>query len=80
MLVEEDDSVERLILRRCRHLPLDRQMGQKLFDLGAAHAVGLPELMEPDECDDPSQIGLFGPVGVVQRSDLRSDLIQEFHA
>ena len=48
--------------------------------LGAAHAVGVPELMEPDECDDPSQIGLFGPVGVVQRSDLRSDLIQEFHA
>ena len=55
-------------------------MSQKLFDLGAAHAVGAPELMEPDECDDPSHVGLLGPVGVVQRSDLRSDLIQEFHA
>ena len=79
-LVEEDSSVQRLILRRCRHLPLDSQMGQELFDLGASHTAGVPELMEPDECCDPSYISLSGPVGVVQRSDLRSALIQQFHA
>ena len=74
-LEQEDYSVECLVLRRCRDLPLDRQMGQELFDLAAAHAAGVPKLMEPDECHDPSYIGLFGPVGIMQRSDLRADLI-----
>ena len=79
MLEEEDDGVERLILCRRRGLPLEGQVGQKRFDLGAAHAAGVPEWMEPDECYDPPYISLFRPIGIVRRSDLRADLIWQSH-
>ena len=45
MLEEEDNGVERLMRRRCRDLPLDRHVGQKPFDLAAAHAAGVPEMI-----------------------------------
>ena len=79
MLEEKDDCIQGLVLRGCRDLPLDGKVGQEFFDLRPAHPAGVSELMEPDECNDPSYISLFGPVGIVQRSDLRADLIQQFH-
>ena len=37
MLEEENYGVERLVLRGRRNLPLDGQVGQKLFNLMSAH-------------------------------------------
>ncbi len=53
-------------------------MGQKRFDFGFAHLLGMPLVVKQDEAANPLYVGFFGSVGVVFESDDISHLIQQF--
>ena len=84
--VEKQERTEGLVLGRSGHVLLHSQVGEKGFDFGAAHFVGMALVMEQDEAGDPPDVGLFGADGVVLETDgvtdtsteLSAGLIEEF--
>lgn len=56
------DHVERLNLRRCGHVPVLRQMGQKRPHLAGSHFTRVPLVVEQDEPLDPTDIRLLSAV------------------
>jgi hypothetical protein len=83
LLVEEDNCIERLVLRSGGDLPLDREIAQERFDLGRARLAWVPPsagpAVEAQEGHDPVPIRSFGPEGVVLPPDDRRELIEELH-
>lgn len=83
LLVEEDNCIERLVLRSSGDLPLDREIAQERFDLGRAHLASVPPSTRPavesQEGHDPVPIRPFGAEGVVLPPDDRRELIEELH-
>ena len=49
LLIQEQQGVERLVLRAGRHVPHDRQMAEELLDFGSAHVARVPFAVEEDE-------------------------------
>lgn len=60
LLIQEQQRIERLILRRCRHVTFRRQMGQETPHLRLAHFLGMPLVAPDDESANPIAIRLFG--------------------
>jgi hypothetical protein len=58
-LVEEHERVQRLILRTCRHLPVDGEMREKLPDLRFAQLAGVALPVEQNEAAHPEEIALL---------------------
>jgi hypothetical protein len=75
-LVEEQDRAERLVLRRGRYAPLNREMREEAFDLGLAEAAGMLALVKSDEAPGPVEVRLLGLEAVVPRTDLLSHDIE----
>ena len=65
LLVEEDQGIERLRLRACRHLIAHGQVGQVFLQLAAAHFRGMPFVMKEDVALDPLHVTFFGAQGIV---------------
>jgi len=61
LLVEKKQGTARLVLRRCRHVSLDRQMGQKSFHLDRPHLRGMALAVEKNEAFYPLDIGILSP-------------------
>jgi hypothetical protein len=67
--VEKQQSALRLVLRRGRHVSLDREMGQKRLDMRASHFARVPAPIEHDIAADPVDIRLLGAYAVVPEPD-----------
>ncbi len=59
-VVEKDNCVQGLRLRRCGDAALHRQIVQKGFDLGRTHFRGMAFAVEQDELTNPVAIRLLG--------------------
>jgi len=59
LAVKEQQRRQRLILRRCRHLAIDRQIGQKRLDLERTHFARMAFAVEQDEAPYPEEILTF---------------------
>ena len=61
--VDEDQSVEGLVLGGLRHLPIGRQMGEEGSHLVRTQFVGVAVAMEDHIASEPIEIGLLGAFG-----------------
>jgi hypothetical protein len=75
--VQEEQTRKRLVLRRRRHLAVNGQRRQELFEFRRAHLFWVAVVVKPDEPANPVQIRLFGPIAHVPRPDAIPDLIQK---
>ena len=78
LLVEKQNRRKRLRLRAGRHVPLDRQMREKLFDLAGVHLAQVALAVKQDEPLDPVDIRFFGALGVMEQPHLRGHLVEQF--
>jgi hypothetical protein len=65
VLIEKHNRIERLILRRGRHPPIDRKVCQKRLDFGSPHLVRMALLVKEDVPLDPMDIRFFCADAVV---------------
>jgi hypothetical protein len=76
ILVEKEQGAARLILRRCRHVSLNRQMRQKRLDLHRPHLGRMPLAVKKNEAPYPLDIGILGPYAVVLKANPLANAIQ----
>ena len=69
LAVEEQKGAEGLVVCRSSDVFLDRQVGEKGFDLGIAHFGLVPHSVEPDVPFDPADLGLLCAIGIVFEAD-----------
>jgi hypothetical protein len=77
VLVKEQESALRLILRRRRDCVRDREVGQKGLDLRAANLDGVTLAVEPDEASNPVHISLLGSEAVVFQANAIAHLTEQ---
>jgi hypothetical protein len=58
-------------------VPSHRQAAQKLAHFPRTESDGMTLPVKKDKSADPVDVGLLGPVRVVQRADGISDLVEE---
>ena len=66
-----------LVLRRCRHLPVYRQVGQKGSHLRRTHLRRVPLIMKQDEAAHPIQIRRLGANAVMPRTQMVAHTVQQ---
>jgi hypothetical protein len=76
--VEEQESVQRLVLGRGGNLALDGQGTQEARDLGGAHLEGMRLAMEADVPADPPDVGRLGASTPVAQPDGFPDAVEQF--
>jgi len=69
LAVEEQEGAEGLVVCRSSDVFLDRQVGEKGFDLGIAHFGRVAHAVEVDVAFDPADVGLLGAIGIVFEAD-----------
>lgn len=74
--VEEQQRAQGLILGGRGDTLLDREVGQKGFDLGQVQLLGMAFAMEQDEALDPADVGFFAKRVVLAAQD-RADAVQQ---
>ena len=77
LLVKEEERAECLVLGGSGDVPDGRQVRQKTLHVGFAHLPGMPLAREEDEKADPVDVGLLGPVAVVQPPDPVAFLLKQ---
>jgi hypothetical protein len=60
MLVQKQDSAQRLALRRGSDMAFHSQIGQELLDLLSTHLAWMPFAGKEDEACHPTQVGFLG--------------------
>lgn len=75
--VEEDQRIERLVLGRCRHLAIDREVGQEIRYLRLGHVRRVSLAVKQDEAPRPMDVRLFGADAEVSDADRLPELGQE---
>jgi hypothetical protein len=68
--VEEQQRLQRLVLRGGTDLAVHRQMRQELLDLGRAELTGVPTVVKQDVTPQPLQVGLLCSQGEVPGAHL----------
>jgi hypothetical protein len=76
--VQEEESVQRLVLCRSAHVSVNGKGREKLLDFSLAHCCGMPLLMKEDKAFDPVHVGLLGLVAVVPQAEDVADLVKQF--
>ena len=56
---------------------MDSEVGKEFSDFCVAHFTGMATIVEPDEANDPMDVGLLSPEAEVAKSDGFSDSIEE---
>src|SRR5215831_3147758 len=79
-LVQKDQGIHGLVLGRRRHVALEGQVGEERLDLGfgGEEVVPRPHPVEPDEADDPLDVGALRVDGVMLEPEDAPDVLQEF--
>ena len=77
LLIEEQQSRQRLLMRGHRDTPLGCEPGQKRFDLRATQIRRMPHLMEAHKGPYPMEIGLLRSNAVVQIANALAHLIEK---
>jgi hypothetical protein len=75
--MEKYQTAEGLILRGCGDLSFNGKMGQKSFNFGATHFIGVTLVVKRNIPPNPIGITLFSAVGIVLEADGIADLIEE---
>ena len=78
LAVKKKQRRQRLILRRSRHIALDRQMRQKRLDFRRAHICGISDVVKPDKPPDPSQISLLGLITIMPHAHHSPHSVKKF--
>jgi hypothetical protein len=60
LLIEEQQGVERLVLRAGRDVVVGRQVGQEAFDFRCAHRVRVAQAVEANEAFGPGGVAVLG--------------------
>ena len=76
MPVQEQQGLQRLILRRSRDLSLRCQPGQEGSDFRGSQLARMPTAVKADEPPDPAKIGLLGPNAVMPDAKMLSHHIE----
>lgn len=74
---EKDESIERLILGAGAHIPLERQVRKKTFDLRLPHFFRVSSVMIADEPSDPSDVALLSVIAEMAKANLLSNDIEK---
>lgn len=77
LAVQEQQGRQRLVLGRGADLAVDREVAQKIFDLGCAHVLGMTLAVKQDIAADPPDVRLFRAQTVVLDPDALADQVQE---
>jgi hypothetical protein len=77
LLVEEEQRVERLILRGSRDVGFKCKVAEKLSNLVGTHLGRVTFTMKQDVTSNPANVGVLGPWAVVFHTDGLPDLIQQ---
>lgn len=78
MSIEEEQCVERLVLRGSAHVLVRRQPGQEAVDLFSAHRCRMPFVVEEDEALDPLDVRLLRPAAVMTGTHRLMNLVHQF--
>jgi hypothetical protein len=78
-VVEEQERIEGLILRRGRQFTVDSQMGQTYLDLDPAEFARMATLVELHKPANPMNAGLFCPIAIVLQANSLSNDIQQHY-
>src|SRR5262249_20447560 len=65
LLVQEEQSVEGLLLRGSGDVAVDGQVSEEGTDLGRPHVTGVASVVKEDELASPAEVTLLGIEGVV---------------
>ena len=65
-LVQEKQRRQRLVLRRCRHVSIDRKVGQERFQFRPAQVPRVAHAIPVHVPADPVDVLLLGPIAVVK--------------
>jgi len=79
MFVQEDESVEGLILGAGCYFTVSRQIRNVLRDFFLSHMLGVALVVEEYEPPDPLDVGLFCTNGVVLFADYFADQVGKSH-
>jgi hypothetical protein len=77
-MVQEQQRIERLVLRGCANASLRRQTGKKLGDLRLCHFQWMAFVVKEYVSLNPMDIRLFGSIAIVPSPDRLADLIEQF--
>ena len=69
LAIQEQQRVQRLVLRRCRDVVANGERREKRGDFRGAHLGGMPLAVEKDVSLDPVDVRLLGATAVVARPD-----------
>jgi hypothetical protein len=78
MAVEEQESVQRLVLGRGCNFALDGQRTQEARDLRSAHLEGMTLAVEENVAPDPPDVGLLGAATPVAKPDGFPNAVNQF--
>ena len=78
VLVEEEQSAERLVLRGRRDVAVDGEIAQEVVNFGFRHFDGMAFAVEQDELPGPVVVGVLGANGVVADAAGVAKAIEEF--
>ncbi len=77
LAVQEEQSVQGLILRAGRDTPGDREMGQELLDLGRTQVARVAFVVMEDKTANPLDVALLGARGVMAHAQDLANLIEQ---
>jgi hypothetical protein len=78
VLIEKQQSAERLVLCGGRNLAVNGQVGEEGCDVGSAHLCGVALAVKQHEALGPINVGLFGAEGVMWRLQGFPHLVEQF--
>ena len=77
--VEKEECAESLILGAGGDLIVRGQMGQELLDFAGPHGVGVFDAEKADVADDPLDVALLGPIGIMLGPQDATHLVEKLH-
>jgi hypothetical protein len=76
--VEEEESVEGLVLGRGSDVLFDGQVSEKELDLFLAHVFRVAFSVEEHKAADPGEVLFFGAVGIVFTAQDEACVVEQF--
>ena len=77
LAIEEEERALGLVLRRCSHVEIDREMREKALDVAGPEFTGIATIVETDIPSNPVDVGLLGAQAVVLEADALADAHEE---
>jgi hypothetical protein len=76
--VEEEESAEGLVLGGGGNVVDRGEVGQKGFDFGDTHVLGMTLVVKEDVAANPLDVGFCCPLGIMLEPNGTTDLVEQF--